>query len=119
MNNQRNAILEMEATLRAEAELLRNGALDKIGIVSQRKQDAWVALQKPSLGILDLDLDRIRKLAAQNAQMLIAARQGVDAVRRLREALKAGPAPLKTYAADGRKTSFSLSASASVRKRSV
>lgn len=99
-----NAIESMESVLEAEAKALRSGTLQHLQQIEHAKRKAWANLQvaRPD-GRVD-SLSRIQSLAAHNASLLMAAKEGLSLAKSLRETLAKGPKPLSTYGSNGQKS---------------
>jgi flagellar biosynthesis/type III secretory pathway chaperone len=98
-----NAIESMESVLEAEAKALRSGSLQHLQQIERAKRKAWANLQVARPDGRVESLSRIQSLAAHNANLLMAAKEGLSLATSLRETLAKGPKPLSTYGSNGQK----------------
>lgn len=99
-----NAIESMESVLEAEAKALKSGSLQHLQQIDRAKRKAWANLQVARPDGHVENLSRIQSLAAHNASLLIAAKEGLSRASSLRETLAKGPKPLSTYGSNGQKS---------------
>ena len=113
-----HAILSMESALEAEAKALTTGALQHLSHIEHAKRKAWDTLQITPLDSGGESLLRVQKMAARNAKLLLAAKEGITLARTLRQALSKGPKPLSTYGSNGQKSTVVIERPSEINSRS-
>lgn len=113
MRAEHRTIDAFEDLLERERALLLSGRLDGLARIAEEKA-ALVARLGPVEGVENLR--DLRRKAERNARLLEAAGAGIRSVTRRIEALREGPEPLSTYAANGRREMLGESGS-SVERR--
>lgn len=109
MTDVTKAVALMEAVLENEAFILRSGDLTALQVLERRKAHAWSILISARPQSNMLALANLRDMATRNAKLLLAARDGIKAASDMRARMNAGPKPLSTYGADGRKSALQAS----------
>lgn len=109
MTDMTKAVALMEAVLETEAGVLRSGDFASLQALERRKVEAWSLLQSARSQSNTQALAHLRDMANRNAKLLLAARDGIKSATEMRARLNAGPKPLSTYGADGRKSALSTS----------
>ena len=118
MANFSQILLRLESLLEAEAKLLMAGALQDLPQIDDAKNRIWSILLEIRDSGNASDLSRIQKMAAHNAKLLIAAKEGVALARKLRRALNSGYNPLSTYGANGQKSTVANARRSQLNSRS-
>ena len=95
----------LEDLLDQERAAIMDGALEDMGRIASEKERV---LERQELGTPDHKiLDRLRRKAARNQQLLAAAIRGVKAVSARLDVLRNGPSDMNTYDRDGQRTTLS------------
>jgi len=89
----------LDRLLTQEHRDLLAGRLDALGRLAREKEQIVARLQTGSPTLHQLD--RLRIKAERNQVLLAAAARGVQAARDRIDAIRSGPAPMRTYASDG------------------
>ncbi|MDJ1008284.1 MAG: hypothetical protein QNJ13_10720 [Paracoccaceae bacterium] len=114
MNPDSTALIDaFEDLLDQERALLLSGSLDGLGRIAELKTGLAAHLRNAAG---NQDLGRLKRKAQRNTRLLEAAGAGIRSVLRRVDALRNGPAPLSTYAADGQRTTLG-GTSASLERR--
>ncbi len=95
----------LEDLLDEERAAILDGALEDMGRIASEKERA---LDRRELTAPDqMTLDRVRRKAAGNQQLLAAAIRGVRAVSVRLDVLRNGPSDMNTYDRSGQRTTLS------------